>query len=138
KFDAVICAFNSLNYVRDHEELRQVIACVCKHLNPGGLFLFDVTTHTGMQSSSGLYLHVQTRDGRFAVHFAYDREKRIQRATILFPSAVEIHKRIPIDPKDVMQACQNTGMVVESHFSDPLLPGWLFTGGFCFFVMNKA
>ena len=40
-FDAVICLFDSIGYVKTNEALRQVLKGVHEHLRPGGLFLFE-------------------------------------------------------------------------------------------------
>lgn len=43
-FDAAYSFFDSLNYIVDPERLRQAIARVAAHLNPGGSFVFDLNT----------------------------------------------------------------------------------------------
>lgn len=43
-FDAVLCLFDSLNYILDAARLRQAFARVHAHLQPGGSFIFDVNT----------------------------------------------------------------------------------------------
>ena len=44
RFDAVLCTYDSINYAYDETELSNVFQCVAEHLEPGGLFIFDVTT----------------------------------------------------------------------------------------------
>ena len=44
RFDAVLCTYDSINYAYDEDELMRVFACVAEHLEPEGLFIFDVTT----------------------------------------------------------------------------------------------
>jgi len=44
RFDAVLCTYDSINYVHDETELTNVFQCVAKHLKTDGLFIFDVTT----------------------------------------------------------------------------------------------
>ena len=41
---AVISVCDSLNYITDREELKQVFRLVNNYLDPGGIFLFDVNT----------------------------------------------------------------------------------------------
>ncbi len=43
-FDAAISLFDSLNYLLDYDRLKACFAAVSAHLNPGGLFIFDVNT----------------------------------------------------------------------------------------------
>lgn len=43
-FDAAVSLFDSLNYILDEQDLKRAFAAVARHLNPGGLFIFDVNT----------------------------------------------------------------------------------------------
>ncbi len=56
-FDACVCLFDSLNYLLSPEELRDAFRGVAQHLNPRGLFIFDVNTvralERGMFSQEG-------------------------------------------------------------------------------------
>src|SRR5262249_8526045 len=96
QFDAVVCAFNSLNYLTDIGELVAVFRSVALHLRPGGLFVFDSFTRKGMLSLSGLYLHTEVNGRRFAMRFDYDPRLRKERALVLLPAGIETHWRIPI------------------------------------------
>ncbi|MBI4585482.1 MAG: class I SAM-dependent methyltransferase [Planctomycetes bacterium] len=49
KFDVITCLYDSLNYLRSARDLERVFRKVLRHLNPGGLFAFDVNTFTGLQ-----------------------------------------------------------------------------------------
>lgn len=44
RFDVVLCTYDSINYAYDESELQSVFQTVAQHLDPGGLFIFDVTT----------------------------------------------------------------------------------------------
>jgi len=56
-FDACVCLFDSVNYLLKRQHLRQTFAAVRRHLNPGGLFIFDMNTiralETGMFNQEG-------------------------------------------------------------------------------------
>jgi len=41
KFDAVICLFSSIGYVKKEENLRKTIACFVKHLKKGGIVIIE-------------------------------------------------------------------------------------------------
>jgi len=98
--------------------------------------VFDTSTEAQMKMLNGHYLHVQTKTMRFAIRFKYDQARRKQESAALLPSGTEIHCRIPLDPKDVEEACNGSGLIVEGYFSS-VLPGRWYTGGKCFFVMRK-
>ena len=42
--DAIICCFDSLNYILDEQEIGKCFWLVYNYLNPGGLFIFDVNS----------------------------------------------------------------------------------------------
>ena len=42
RFDAVVCMFAVLGYLIDDDDLRATLANVRRHLEPGGVFVFDV------------------------------------------------------------------------------------------------
>ncbi len=42
--DAIVCLLDSLNYITDEEDLKNVFKWAHNYLNPGGLFIFDVNT----------------------------------------------------------------------------------------------
>jgi ubiquinone/menaquinone biosynthesis C-methylase UbiE len=44
QFDAVICTYDSINYALNEQDLADVLRSVLDHLEPSGLFIFDVTT----------------------------------------------------------------------------------------------
>ncbi len=137
RFDVVVCACNSLNYVSDIADLRSVFRSVAEHLRPDGLFVFDTITEAGMQLMSGFYLHIQVDDIRFAMHFEYDAKSRKERGEILLPLGSESHVQVPIDPADVAAACRNSGLVLEDHFSSAFWPGWWHTSTGSFFVLRR-
>lgn len=56
RFDAVLCTYDSINYAVNKEELFNVFKCVADHLEPSGLFIFDVTTERNIAQ----HFHSQT------------------------------------------------------------------------------
>jgi ubiquinone/menaquinone biosynthesis C-methylase UbiE len=136
RFWFAICASNSLNYVRDLDELNQVFRTVARHMELGGLFVFDTSTLLSMTSLNGHYLHFAEGDRRFVLKFDFDRKSRRERSLALLPRGVELHERIPIDPGDVFEAVTHTGFVVDDYFTSPIIPGRLFVGHYCFFVLR--
>lgn len=120
QFDAVVCAFNSLNYVADGDELGRAFAAVAIHLRPGGVFVFDVTTEWGMRHGWNNCFHAQLTDRRFAILFEYDRTERRETSRAILPSGVETHRRIPLGLSDVTRAASEAGLVMEDCFSGQL------------------
>jgi SAM-dependent methyltransferase len=44
RFDAVVCAFDSINHLHRFSDWKKTFRCVAAHLNAGGVFVFDVNT----------------------------------------------------------------------------------------------
>lgn len=44
KFDVILCVFDSINHLLDFENWKKVFIDAKNHLNPGGLFIFDMNT----------------------------------------------------------------------------------------------
>ncbi len=100
--------------------------------------MFDTITDMGMQIMSGFYLHAKAQGKRFVMHFQYDKPKRKERVEILMPAGIEVHARIPIDPGDVAEASQDSGLMLEDYFSSALWPGSWHTGSVSFFVLRSV
>lgn len=44
RFDAIVCAFDSINHLQRFSDWRKTFRSVASHLNGGGVFVFDVNT----------------------------------------------------------------------------------------------
>lgn len=55
-FDAVICLYDSINYMLTSEDLRKAFLSAASVLKTGGLYIFDVTTERNIV----LHFHLQT------------------------------------------------------------------------------
>jgi len=44
RFDAIVCAFDTMNHLPKFSQWKAVLAVARAHLNPGGIFIFDVNT----------------------------------------------------------------------------------------------
>jgi SAM-dependent methyltransferase len=49
QFDVVTCMFDSLNYLTSRRDFVGAITNARRHLAPGGVFIFDMNTYTGLQ-----------------------------------------------------------------------------------------
>ncbi len=50
RFDVVACVFDTLNHLERFSQWQSLIDCVARHLEPGGLLVFDVNTLSRLQS----------------------------------------------------------------------------------------
>ena len=78
-FDAALCLYDSLNYMRTKKDILQTFEAVWPIVEPGGLFIFDICT----ESNSLRYFRDETdreRGDRFSYvrRSMYDPEEQIQ------------------------------------------------------------
>jgi hypothetical protein len=82
-------------------------------------------------------MHFQTDDARFVIHSSYDPVKRQQTSEVFLPEGVEVHRRIPLEPRDVFRFLRGTKLRVGDYFSSAILPGWMSIGRCFFFVLTR-
>lgn len=49
RFDAIVCPFDTINHITSFAKWKQVFKRAHSHLNPGGVFIFDVNTEHKME-----------------------------------------------------------------------------------------
>lgn len=120
RFDAVVCSGDSLNYVADVSELTAAFRAVAAVLEPGGWFLFDVSTTYGMKRSSGHIVHLTQGDRHAAIAYGYDPITRSAESRVYFVNGIETHRRIPLDLADVRAGLSGTGLAIDHFFFGPM------------------
>lgn len=74
----VVCVCDSLNYITEPEELRQVFRLVNNYLDPGGIFVFDLNTVYKYEEMLGDCTIAENRDeASFIWENEYDLEEKI-------------------------------------------------------------
>ena len=75
---AVVSVCDSMNYILEEEDLQQVFKLVNNYLDPGGLFVFDMTTPYQYETVLGENSFCESRDeAAFLWENDYDPESRI-------------------------------------------------------------
>ena len=76
--DAIVCCFDSLNYILDEADIEKCFKLAYHYLNPGGLFLFDVTSEYKFEQIYGTNDIILEKDGVLcAWRNNYDRQSKI-------------------------------------------------------------
>ena len=66
KFDSATCLYDSLNYITDPQKLQNAFICIAKHLENGGIFVFDMNSDWALKTD----LFTQfNRDPRKSLHY---------------------------------------------------------------------
>ena len=123
RFDLVLCCFDSLNYLDCVAELDDVFRCVRRHLEPEGLFVFDVVNEIHCRRVAGHSESHVVQGIELTDTNSYDPVTRVQEIVLAFPTGVERHHRVPIEYGDVVAAAgHNELRVAEAHSSLDMAP----------------
>jgi SAM-dependent methyltransferase len=60
--DVILCTMDSMNYIENASDMKQVLDLVKNYLNPGGLFIFDMNTPYKLEHVLGNNLFYEIRD----------------------------------------------------------------------------
>jgi len=125
QFDAVLCLYDSINYVLDKNELAQVFSRVYDVLVPEGLFIFDVTTERNIVK----HFHLQTfaendEDFSYIWKNAYSTRDKICRTVLTFflregehfRKYEELHLQKIFEVSEVEKTLKSTGFKMLSAF----------------------
>jgi SAM-dependent methyltransferase len=118
RFDAAVCASDSLNYVSQPEDLAVVLRQVAFHLRPGGFFLFDVLDGQMMKYAAQFDLHYRHDDTRFAMCTEYDESTNREVTSVVFADGIEDHVRVGLEAEHVQSAARSTGFAIADKFCD--------------------
>ncbi len=118
-FDLVTCAFDSLNYLLD---LNQVIAMfhqVQKHLSPDGMFLFDINTPMLYEHKHHGTLDRNLDGHSFLQILEYDSSQCIAHTTFRFESsAEELHIQKAYTQAEIEEALSQTQIECLAAYED--------------------
>jgi SAM-dependent methyltransferase len=85
KFDAATCLYDSFNYILKPEQLQRAFAEIAKHINPGGVLIFDLNTPHAFEAN--LFTQ-RNRNPKLNLHYdwraRYDASTRLCEVTMLF------------------------------------------------------
>ncbi|MEP6754811.1 MAG: class I SAM-dependent methyltransferase [Chthonomonadales bacterium] len=85
RYDLCISFFDSLNYITDRDQLAAAFHGVFQHLNPGGLFIFDVNTEYALENSFFDQNNLDSKDRlRYIWRSEYDSATRLCTVSMRF------------------------------------------------------
>lgn len=123
---AVISVCDSLNYITDRDELRQVFRLVNNYLDPGGLFLFDMNTVHKYRDILGDTTIAENREeGSFIWENSYDDENALNIYELavflpaengLYEKCEEVHCQKAYEQKEVEELLREAGMELVEVF----------------------
>lgn len=122
---AIISRCDSLNYIRELSELKEVFAWVNNYLDPNGLFIFDMNTEYKYQNILGDNTFAEVREqASFIWENTYDSDKRINEYDLNLFIKLEgdnykrfeerhVQKAYTFD--EILSAIDSSNMVLEKY-----------------------
>lgn len=77
RFDVVSCFYDSLNYLLRKSDLQAAFRRARRHLEPGGVFVFDINTLEGMRQNWNQTLCLRGKDYTAVWEFTYDEDENL-------------------------------------------------------------
>ena len=83
RYDVITCLFDSLNYLLTPVGLKAAFTSARRHLNPDGLFIFDMNTEAGyLKQWNRASVRVREKTGLLVIDTSYDRRTRVAQCLI--------------------------------------------------------
>jgi SAM-dependent methyltransferase len=84
RHDVITCLFDSLNYILTPVGLKAAFANAREHLNPGGVFIFDMNTEAGyLKHWNHASVRVREKARLLVMDTSYDRKARLALCSII-------------------------------------------------------
>ncbi len=83
-FDLIICAFDSLNYIKNENQIDSTFFKIHKHLNKNGFFIFDVNTPNLYKAKHHGIIERKIKGIKFKQILKYDPVKKLAYTTFEF------------------------------------------------------
>lgn len=114
-FDLVSCNYETVNFALDREQLLKLFANVAKHLNKGGIFVFDFKTPNATDKDS--FLFEESSDFDYVKEVVTENGEYVKREIFYVPTASNYHKvenqekRREWSVADIEKALEEAGFV---------------------------
>lgn len=118
EFDLITCTFDSINYIRKLNDLREMLFRVASVLHEGGLFILDSNTKELYLNHSG-ETHKRELNGQsFIQHCSYDSTRNVATTVFSFADGTyEIHRQRPYNYDEFGPLLKYAGFHVIHLFS---------------------
>ena len=127
--DLVVCCLDGVNYVKEPAALREAFARVCKALNPGGLFIFDINSEAKLRGLDG-QIFLDEDEQVFCLWRAeFDEDTRLcsygmdifQKQGKLWQRSREEHLEYAYRTEELTQWLREAGFTAVQVYGDRLL-----------------
>lgn len=134
RYDAVLCLFSSIGYLRTLDRVQRALVCFREHLEPGGVMVVEPWLQPGVLDTTRTFTHSAEANGvrvsrhsraevegsLSRLHFEYDIDERGTTRRVN-----EVHELGVFTTDELMQTFTDAGLAVE-HDPDGLTGRGLF------------
>jgi len=124
--DLAVCALDSLDYITDPADCEEAIRRVYKHLNPGGIFIFDVNTPQKLRAMDGQVFLDEDEDVYCVWRGEFDEAENIcsygmdlfRREGDIWHRSFEEHREYAYSEPQLRRFLQNAGFTAIRVYGD--------------------
>ena len=129
RVDACVCCLDSVNYVLQPQKLRRAFRRVYEHLNPGGVFFFDINSASKLRGLDGQVFLDESDDVYCVWRAEFDPDENIcyygmdlfQRAGGLWRRSFEEHAEYAYEAEDLESWLTGAGFSRVCVYGDRVL-----------------
>ncbi|MBE0636014.1 class I SAM-dependent methyltransferase [Candidatus Bipolaricaulota bacterium] len=118
QFDAVLCLFDSLNYLTVLDDVEQTFRSVSSLLRCGGLFIFDFNRPLIYSAHNGETLSMKIDGGVLKQKLHYEVASRLARTVFRFPDGdVETHVQRGYELADLQPLLEGARLALREQYA---------------------
>ncbi len=118
-FDAVLCMFDSLNYLTALEDVSETLESVSSILRDKGLLIFDFNRPLIYSAHNGETLRMRIEDGVLLQELHYEVTQRIARTVFRFPDGdTETHNQRAYELDEISPLLKSAKLALRDCYSD--------------------
>lgn len=119
EFDAVLCMFDSLNYLTVIEDVSETLNSVSSMLRDNGVFIFDFNRPLSYSAHNGETLKRHVEDGILLQDLHYEVTQRTARTVFRFPDGdVETHLQRAYELEEIVPLLKVANLSLKDCYSD--------------------
>ena len=119
KFDLIICAFDSINYLTEDEQVLKALANIHSKLKAHGYFIFDINTPALYEEKHFGVIEREVENIKFKQVLDYDKETRIASTIFDFGNDErELHIQKAYSSETVDEFLEESSFIILERFKD--------------------
>ncbi len=127
KFDAIICVYHGINHLLSFSAWKTFFSCACRHLNEGGVLIFDILTIDDLKTIAGVPQIVQEFNGNYLLISVQATDEAVYewniellelKANGKYELLTEVIRTISYSPEEIQVALDEKFINIQAIESD--------------------